>query len=260
MGPGSAAQRRSHDKRLGAGTMSGSGAECPSCGSVTKMAELRLQGRSRAGSATRMTAVVIDGQAGKEYRAPTAQDIDAATVGPPATSKPSMPTCRSVCRMSRPRRLTLDASRACSVGAVRVRLLAHSCSRTASYLALGTFVRGDPRDPGRDGRLPGRSGSEALAAYLACTLSKLTDYSSAICSWHNGGEKLGHTFARFALPMVWDFCEVNPLSATTGGFNGDVGLGRPIRRSRPARCTLGRIIGGCLARSALARAARGTST
>ena len=61
---------------------------------------------------------------------------------------------------------------------------------------------------------------EALTAYLACILSKLTDYSSAICSWHNSGEKLRQTFARFALPMVWDFCEVNPLSATTGGFKG----------------------------------------
>ena len=61
---------------------------------------------------------------------------------------------------------------------------------------------------------------EALTAYLACILSKLTDYSSAFCSWHNGRETLGHTFARFALPIVWDFCEVSPLSETTGGFRG----------------------------------------
>ena len=59
---------------------------------------------------------------------------------------------------------------------------------------------------------------EALVAYLCCVLSKLTDYSSALCSWHNSGEKLGHTFARFALPMVWDYCEVNTLSDTSGGF------------------------------------------
>ena len=41
-----------------------------------------------------------------------------------------------------------------------------------------------------------------------------------MCSWHNGRETLRQTFARFALPMVWDFCEVNPLSDTTGGFKG----------------------------------------
>ena len=61
---------------------------------------------------------------------------------------------------------------------------------------------------------------EALTAYASCILSKLTDYSSAICSWHNGRETLGHTFARFALPMVWDYCEVNPLSQSSGGFSG----------------------------------------
>ena len=54
---------------------------------------------------------------------------------------------------------------------------------------------------------------------MACTLSKLTDYSSAICSWHNGRETLRQTFARFALPMVWDYCEVNSLSGSTGGFD-----------------------------------------
>ena len=34
------------------------------------------------------------------------------------------------------------------------------------------------------------------------------------------GRKLRQTFARFALPMVWDYCEVNPLSDTTGSFKG----------------------------------------
>ena len=79
MGSGSAAQKRRHDQGLGAGTMSGSGVECLSCGSVTRMAELRAQGRSgRLGA--RITAVVVDGQAGKEYRPPTERDIKAASV------------------------------------------------------------------------------------------------------------------------------------------------------------------------------------
>ena len=57
---------------------------------------------------------------------------------------------------------------------------------------------------------------------LSCAVSKLADYSSAFCSWHNSGEKLRNTFARFALPMVWDYCEVNPLADTTGGFMASV--------------------------------------
>jgi hypothetical protein len=38
--------------------------------------------------------------------------------------------------------------------------------------------------------------------------------------WHNSGEKLSHTFTRFALPIVWDYCEVNCFSDTTGGYTG----------------------------------------
>jgi hypothetical protein len=60
----------------------------------------------------------------------------------------------------------------------------------------------------------------AIGAYLAICIDRLADYSSTICSWHNGAEKLRNTFGRFALPMVWDFCEVNPLSDSTGNFLG----------------------------------------
>ncbi|MXX33226.1 MAG: DUF1156 domain-containing protein, partial [Gemmatimonadetes bacterium] len=76
---GSAAQKRAHDQELGQGTMSRSGAACPCCGAVTRMKELRAQGRSgRLG--TRMIAVVIDGQKGKEYRVPTERDLAGAEV------------------------------------------------------------------------------------------------------------------------------------------------------------------------------------
>jgi putative DNA methylase len=62
--------------------------------------------------------------------------------------------------------------------------------------------------------------AEAIGAYLAICIDRLADYSSAVCSWHNGAQKMRNTFGRFALPMVWDFCEVNPLSDSTGNFLG----------------------------------------
>ena len=42
---GSPAQRREHDKKLGAGTMSRAGATCPCCGSIMTMEDIRLEGR-----------------------------------------------------------------------------------------------------------------------------------------------------------------------------------------------------------------------
>ena len=215
-GPGSAAQKRRHDQALGAGTMSGSGVECLNCGSVTKMAELRAQGRAgRLGS--RMTAVVVNGQAGKEYRTPTESDIRAATVSRDVLDAlyadlpfgmPDEPTPKA----------GVGASRAFSVDGYGF----DSWSKLFTdrqLLTLGTFVREIRAAKEQMDGYP-TEWREALSAYLACALSKLTDYSSAMCSWHNGRETLRQTFARFALPMVWDFCEVNPLSDTTGGFKG----------------------------------------
>ena len=216
VGLGSSAQKQRHDQVLGAGTMSGSGVECLYCGSVTKMAELRAQGRSgRLGA--RITAVVVDGQAGKEYRAPTEHDIRAATVSRDVLDAvyadvpfgmPDEPIS--------PNRPSPNARGAS--GLVRYGLDSWGKLFTdRQLLGLGTTVR-EVRSVAEEMADYPDEWREATSAYLSCVLSKLTDYSSAVCSWHNSGEKLRQTFARFALPMVWDFCEVNPLSDRTGGF------------------------------------------
>ena len=215
-GTGSAAQRRQHDLVLGAGTMSASGAACPSCQAVTRMAELRAHGRAgRLGA--RMTAVVVDGQAGKEYRIPTERDIDAARV-----SQKQLAALYSDVPFGMPNDPTPDED---ALGMRVARYGFDSWDKLFTrrqLLALGTFVREIPRVATDMDGYPSEW-QEALTAYLACGFSKLSDYSSAICSWDTSRETLRQTFARFALPMVWDYCEVNPLSATTGGFKGMLG-------------------------------------
>ena len=78
-GEGNPARRREHDKRVGAGTMSRSGVRCPLCQAIMTMQDLRLDGRAgRLGEI--MTAVVVDGPHGKEYRLPTDLELQAARV------------------------------------------------------------------------------------------------------------------------------------------------------------------------------------
>ena len=80
-GEANAARRREHEKRIGAGTMSRSGAQCPLCPAIMTMEDLRLDGRAgRLGEV--MTAVVVDGPDGKEYRLPTERERQAAQVEP----------------------------------------------------------------------------------------------------------------------------------------------------------------------------------
>jgi adenine-specific DNA methylase len=89
-------------------------------------------------------------------------------------------------------------------------------------LSLACFVR-QVRELESSLRTKGNSeAAQAISAYLAAAIDRLADYSSAICSWHNTGEKMRNTFGRFALPMIWDYCEVNPLSDTSGNFNGAI--------------------------------------
>ncbi len=86
-------------------------------------------------------------------------------------------------------------------------------------LTLGTFVKHTRRAfqeiSGGD-----KISAEAIGAYLSLVLDRLADYSSALCTWHNSAEKMRNTFGRFALPIIWDFTEVSPVSDTTGNYKG----------------------------------------
>jgi putative DNA methylase len=61
---------------------------------------------------------------------------------------------------------------------------------------------------------------KAVATYLGVLVNRQADYNSTLCSWHNTGEKLGHTFGRQALPMVWDFAELGPFGGGSGSPEG----------------------------------------
>ena len=60
--------------------------------------------------------------------------------------------------------------------------------------------------------------ADAIATYLGLAVSRNTDYSSAICSWHSGRDTARNVFARQAIPMVWDYVESNLLSGLSGSI------------------------------------------
>ena len=385
-GGGSAAQKREHDRNLGAGTMSGSGAKCPCCGAIVTTRDIRTGGRAgRIGE--RMTAVVVDGQEGKEYRLPTEVEMEAACVaeeeldrlykqipfglpGEPVSPDRPSPNSRGASGLPRygfgtwrqlftnrqllalgtfvreirrnadlvsgraplghdsesselppPWNPGFDADQFVVVDADRPAMKeprvswergrsARNDSRDGTPDAYGHGTTSEPDASNRDGipkagagsweygrparkedagqqrihaggtpafsgsggpsapdlrsvavasgtpAFPGhpsppflpdetarasRSGSmtsscaepvgdyepigdypeewrEALAACLAPSISRLADRGSTLATWTNDPEKIRSTFARFALPMVWDFAESCPLADTSGGF------------------------------------------
>ena len=212
-GAGAGAAARADD-RLGAGTMSRSGARCPCCGAIATMRDLRAQGRAgRLGA--RMTAVVVDGQEGKEYRLPRKEEVEAAKVPPGALEDLYAEVPFGLPREPTPK-AGIGASRAFSVDGYGFTTWG-SLFTDRQLLALGAIARQIRRARDEMGGYP-EDWSEALTAGLSLSFGKLAGYSSAVCSWNNGRELIRDTFALFVLPIVWDYCEVDPLSETSGGF------------------------------------------
>lgn len=80
-----------------------------------------------------------------------------------------------------------------------------------------------PRDvkPLRYGGLGAMAYAEAVSVYLAFGSSRASDAWSSIVTWRNQAEAPRNTFARQALPMTWDFTEVNPFSTSAGHWMGN---------------------------------------
>ncbi|BAF59041.1 adenine-specific DNA methylase [Pelotomaculum thermopropionicum SI] len=75
--------------------------------------------------------------------------------------------------------------------------------------------------------------ARAVAVYLALVINSVADHNTGICQWRGGTEDGGHTFGRQALPMTWDYFEINPLSGSTGSIQS----GLPKVRSVITHCS-----------------------
>jgi putative DNA methylase len=85
----------------------------------------------------------------------------------------------------------------------------------------------EARDPPRDYPC-------ATATYLAFALSKLADWCSSICTWIPTIEGVGHTFTRQAIPITWDFAEINPFSSSVGNWLNHVEWSASTLETSPA--------------------------
>ncbi len=220
---GNAAQRREHDKRIGQGTMSRAGAWCPCCGKPgtvsMRMEDIRQEGVA-ARLSTAMTAVVVDGPEGKEYRLPYADEVRL-----PEVAKEHLELISQRLPFGLPEE-PLPSKEALGF---RVPLYGFDkwckLSTPRQLLALGTFIRHMHRireEVIADG-YP-REWVEALCAYLASSLDRLVDHSTTLATWYLPGENVKHTFVRYALPITWDFAESNPIYSGGGSWTSAVGF------------------------------------
>ncbi|MHA7853648.1 DUF1156 domain-containing protein [Marinobacter shengliensis] len=67
---------------------------------------------------------------------------------------------------------------------------------------------------------------EAIAVYLLFAINKGANLWSSITSWMSDRGAFRETFARQAIPMVWDFAEANPFSRSGGNLLTAIDKGR----------------------------------
>lgn len=215
---GNPAQRREHDKRVGAGTMSRSGVQCPCCETIMTMGDLQVEARFGKVHEV-LTAVVVDGLEGKEYRLPQAAERVAVAnavfqvsgamqalpfgelVEPISPNRPS-PNTRGVSGLARYGVTTwqdLFAARQ-RLALASIVMATRACARELKESGYEAILR------------------EAIVAYLASSVSRFADRCSVITTWQTNAEKLGHTFARYALQLPWDYAESNPFADSSGGY------------------------------------------
>jgi putative DNA methylase len=180
-----------------------------------------IRSESKAGRmGVRLMAIVAEGKRGRVYLPPT-PDHEAAARNAKPKWMPDVEICHwpgrtNVVEYGLTRFGDLFTPRQL----VALTTFSDLVGEAMELVRSEAFAVGLPDDPTplRDGGVGATAYAEAVAIYLACQVDQLSNHLSTICAWHVNNEQLKNTFARQALPMVWDYAETNPLSASTGSL------------------------------------------
>jgi len=190
---------------------------------------IRAEGKAGRMSA-KLMAIVAAGDRGRVYLTPTAEhEATAHKAKPewkPDNALPVNPRdfktpnygLTTFADLFTPRQLVALTTFSDLVGEAREHIRRDALA--AGLPDLPTGQAGDPK-PLRDGGTGATAYAEAVSVYLSFGSSRAADAWSSGVTWRNQVEASRNTFARQALPMTWDFTEVNPFSTSCGHWMGN---------------------------------------
>ena len=199
------------------GTVNRKGARCIVCSTPVPFDHVRTEGRA-ARMGAQLMAIVAEGKGGRIYLPPDeGQFVAAHSAQPewaPLAELPHNPRdfktpnygLRTFADLFSPRQLVALTTFSDLVGEAREQALRDA-------VAAGLPDNGARLDTGGTGAT---AYAEAVATYLAFACDRAADAWSSLVGWRQTVEATRGTFARQALPMVWDYAEANPLR---GCFN-----------------------------------------
>jgi putative DNA methylase len=186
--------------------------------------------KGRMGS--RLMAVVGEGTRGRIYLSPTVdqeqaaqsatddpriQAIEEGPLNQPVPERLTGGTCYSYglttfAKLFTPRQLVALTNFSDLVGEAREKVLADDSTGALSADLC----------PLSEGGTGAAAYADAVATYLAFALSKLSTRSCTQTAWYVDRESTMAAFSRQAIPMTWDFAEMNTLLEGSGSFDNAI--------------------------------------
>ena len=204
------------------GTINRKGAVSVADGTPIGFDHIRTESRAGRMGAD-LIAVVAEGPHGRLYISPTAEHAKAAEVlRPEGLSDAELPEQALGFRVQNyglKRWVDLFTNRQLVAMATLSDLVAEVREQVLVDALIAGVSEGDPLEAGG---ADAQAYADAVATYLALGVSRATDYNSTLAGWNSLRDGMRNVFARQALPMLWDFAEVNFLSNSSGSFLGQV--------------------------------------
>lgn len=200
-----------------AGTVNRQGGRCLMSGSPMDFKRMRAEAKAgRFG--TRLMAIVAEGARGRVYLSPTLDHEQLAQQAAPEW-KPEVPICHwpgrtNVVEYGMTEFGDLFTSRQL-VALTTFSDLVQSAIARCRLDALAAGISDDERALDLGG-LGATAYAEAVGVYLALAVDKTTDYNSSLVAWSPTRGQAKTTFGRQALPMIWDFAEINTFAGAAG--------------------------------------------
>ncbi len=179
--------------------------KCPCCGNPTDVNKLKEQFK-KGETSERILAVIWEGPDGKEYRKPTKTETAILAQIPTNIERPSEPM---------PVKYT-QALPSCTWGLERW----GDMFSPRQLLAMQTLVQ-------KLNELKEEIGIKSdyvkvVVTYLGILIDRVVARCNSFVRWHTQQDTIEHPFGRQAIPMMFDYPEMNPFAGFSGGAFGQL--------------------------------------
>ncbi len=203
------------------GTKLSRGANFQCLMSATPIASDHIYREAKAGRmGARLMAIVAEGDRGRVFLAPT-QEIEAIALSAQPNWKPEVAMPENPRWFSPPLYgLKTYGDLFTSRQLVALTTFADLVQEARARVQRDALAAGLPADtrPLRDDGTGANAYADAIGVYLGLSVSRTTNTINALAVWSQSREQSVNLFSRQAIPMAWDFPEVNPFGGAAGDF------------------------------------------